>query len=115
MASEFPHVQIVALDHVRKIEENLPGNVSFELHDINEGLTPYYNSFDIVHARCIASGMRSYRAMVNEVYKCLKPGGLAIFLEGDLDLFTEDRKAIIEPVSEKNPNGSYLQRWIQRN
>lgn len=115
MAQEFPHARVVALDFVRKMEDQLPSNLTFELHDMNDGLASFYDSYDIVHARCVGGGLKSYRALLDEAYKCLKPGGVAIFLEGDLDLFEEDQKTIVEPASEENPNGSYLQRWLQRN
>jgi len=43
----------------------------------------------------------------------LRPGGVAIFMEGDFDLLAEDQRVIQEPASDANPNGSDLQRWMQ--
>lgn len=113
MAHEFPGAQVVALDQPREIENKMPTNITFEPRDVNEKLTPHYNAYDVVHSRFVAHSVRSYRQLLDEAAKCLKPGGIAIFIEGDLDVFEEDQKTIVEPASENNPNGSYLQRWTQ--
>jgi len=90
----------------------MPANVEFHRHEVNQGLASYYGAFDITHVRCIGSGITSYRSFIEEVTKCLKPGGLAIFVEGDFDLFKEDQKTIQEPVSKEHPDGSWLQKWM---
>jgi len=113
MASTYPRARVVAIDQASQLPEDLPANVRWERHDVNQGLEPYHGQFDLVHVRCIGSGITSYRALLKEASKCLKPGGLAIFLEGDFDLFDEDQDTILAPVSDSNPNGSYLQKWMQ--
>lgn len=95
------------------MEGNLPLGIEFRRHDVNDGLAPFYDEFDVVHCRCVASGIESYRNLLQEAVKCLRPGGIAIFIEGDFDLFTPDQKTIQEPASDTNPNGSWLQRWMQ--
>jgi SAM-dependent methyltransferase len=95
------------------MEGNLPSGIEFRRHDVNDGLAPFYDEFDVVHCRCVASGIESYRNLLQEAVKCLRPGGIAIFIEGDFDLFTPDQKTIQEPASDTNPNGSWLQRWMQ--
>ncbi len=50
--------------------------------------------------------------MIDDALRCLKPGGIAIFIEGDFDLFSESQVTIEEPASETNPDGSWLCRWM---
>jgi SAM-dependent methyltransferase len=113
MASEYRMARVVVIDQIPQIEFDLPTNMEFQRHDINDGLEPFYGQFDLVHARCIASGVMRYREFIDEARKCLRPGGIAIFIEGDFDLVTEDQATIQEPASDTNPNGSWLLRWMQ--
>ncbi|PVG00590.1 hypothetical protein CPB86DRAFT_180004 [Serendipita vermifera] len=117
MVAEYDNLRIDAVDLVSQITSQLQGQllpqVVFRSHDINEGLKPFYGEYDIVHARCIASGLKSYRQLLVEAFRCLKQGGLAIFIEDDFDLWNEDRTALQSPATEDDPNGSWLQRWLQ--
>lgn len=113
LVAEFEHVRVVAIDQLPQMDEHLPPGVEFQQHNVNDGLEQFYNEFDVVHVRCVASGVKSYRNLLQEAIKCVKPGGVAVFVEGDFDLFTEDQKTIVEPASDANPNGSWLQRWMQ--
>lgn len=117
MAEKYDQASVVAIDIIdprdRDAGGSLPDRVQFERYDVNNGLAPYYGRYDVVHSRCIASGVMQYREFIHEARKCLKPGGIAIFIEGDFDLFAEDQVSILEPASEENPNGSWMQRWMQ--
>ena len=113
MSADHPQTRIVGIDQAAQMPDKLPANVEFQLHNANQGLQSYYGAFDIVHARFIGGGITSYRAFIQEASKCVKPGGLAIFLEGNFDLVKEDQRTIQEPASDSNPNGSWLQRWLQ--
>lgn len=113
IASSYPHVRVVGIDQVPQMPEDLPSNVEFQQHDVNDGLSAFYGTFDLVHVRCIGSGTKSYRTLIKEATKCLNPGGLAIFIEGDFDLVKEDQRTIQEPADDEHPNGSLLQKWMQ--
>ena len=113
IASSHPDVRIVAIDQVPQMPEELPNNVEFHQLDVNNGLSAFYGEFDMVHVRCIGSGTASYRALIKEATKCLKPNGLAVFIEGDFDLVEEDQRTIKEPARDAYPDGSWLQRWMQ--
>jgi hypothetical protein len=113
MATEYENIRVDAVDQTPQITSDLPPNVIFRNHDVNDGLEQYYGEYDLVHVRCVGSGIRSYRRLLEEVPKCLKPGGVAIFMEGDFDLWSEDRRSLQVPASDDNPNGSWLQRWMQ--
>jgi hypothetical protein len=113
MASVYTHIQVVAIDQASQLPEERPGNVDWRRHDVNLGLEQYHEQYDIVHVRCIGAGITSYRGLLEEASKCLKPGGLAIFIEGDFDLFDENQREILEPAGESKPDGCYLQKWMQ--
>jgi hypothetical protein len=113
MASVYTHIQVVAIDQASQLPEERPGNVDWRRHDVNLGLEEYHGQYDIVHVRCIGAGITSYRGLMEEASKCLKPGGLAIFIEGDFDLFDENQREILEPAGGTNPDGCYLQKWMQ--
>lgn len=95
MARENPHSNVRGVDLVPCPATDVPSNCSFEIDDINCGLEHFYGQFDLVHARLVQIGIKSYSKMVDEVARCLKPGGLAIFIEGDLDLYDQDRTTIL--------------------
>ncbi|PVG03394.1 S-adenosyl-L-methionine-dependent methyltransferase [Serendipita vermifera] len=113
MATEHENLRVDAIDVTSHITAQLPPNVVYQHYNVNDGLAPYYGKYDIVHVRCVGSGIMSYRGLLEEASKCLKPGGLAIFMEGDFDLWSEDRRSLQVPASDENPNGSWLQRWMQ--
>ena len=57
MALEFPQAAVLGLDLVPKVIKAIPPNCEFRIHDINHGLSEYYNTFDIVHMRSVLSGV----------------------------------------------------------
>jgi hypothetical protein len=113
MANEYDNLRVDAIDLMSQITSHIPPNVRFRIHNVNKGLEPYYGQYDVVHMRCVGSGIESYRRLLVEASKCLKPGGVAIFMEGDFDLWAENRETLQVPASDENPNGSWLQRWMQ--
>ena len=57
MALEFPHARVVAVDLAPSVIDDPPPNCTFELDDINQGLSHFYGQFDVVHMRTIGSGV----------------------------------------------------------
>lgn len=51
-----------------------------------------------------------YKTTLKEVEKCLKPGGILIVMESDLDLLAEDQKSFLPIATEDDTNGSWLRR-----
>ncbi|CCA66728.1 hypothetical protein PIIN_00409 [Serendipita indica DSM 11827] len=113
LASDNPKIQVIAIDEAAQTYNDVPTNVEFRRYNVNDGLAPFYNGYDVVHVRCIGSGIRSYRNLLIEATNCLRPGGLAIFIEGDFDLLDKDQVTILEPASDNNEAGSWMQRWMQ--
>jgi hypothetical protein len=95
MAEEFPKATVLGVDLVPCPATDVPSNCSFEIDDINCGLEHFFGQFDLVHARLVQIGVKDYSKMVEQVAKCLKPGGLAIFIEADLELYDQDQTTIL--------------------
>jgi hypothetical protein len=111
MARTYPHAAVVGVDlaPVPVDMSNLPSNCRFEVDDVNLGLEHFYGQYDVVHARLISSGIKSYRTMMEEAEKCLKPGGVVIFIDHDAMFCAEDQISR-QPMAESNENGSWLVR-----
>jgi ubiquinone/menaquinone biosynthesis C-methylase UbiE len=83
MAREFPKAEVVGLDLVPYAtnELDLPTNLELVLGDCAQGLAYSDGHFDIVHARLIVGGIRDWKALLDEVVRITKPGGLMVFAE----------------------------------
>ncbi|PVF99500.1 S-adenosyl-L-methionine-dependent methyltransferase [Serendipita vermifera] len=111
MARVYPHAYVVGVDlaPVPIDASILPSNCRFEVDDVNLGLEHFYGQYDVVHARLISSGIKNYRTMMEEAEKCLKPGGVVIFIDHDAMFCAEDQVSR-QPMAETNENGSWLVR-----
>ncbi|KAG8830080.1 Slx4p interacting protein [Serendipita sp. 399] len=111
MAREYPHATVVGVDLAPTPvdADQAPPNCRFEIDDVNMGLTHFYDSYDVVHVRLISSGIKDYRKMMEEAEKCLKPGGVVIFVDYDAQFCAEDQVSR-QPMAESNENGSWLVR-----
>jgi hypothetical protein len=111
MAKLYPHASVVGVDlaPVPVDRSTLPSNCRFEVDDVNLGLQHFHGAYDVVHARLISSGLKSYRKMMEEAEKCLKPGGVVIFIDYDAQFCAEDQVSR-QPMAESNENGSWLVR-----
>jgi SAM-dependent methyltransferase len=80
MAREFPKAQVVGLDLVPYAtnELDLPSNLKLVLGDCAQGLAYPDGHFDIVHARLIVGGIRDWKALLDEVVRITKRGGLMV-------------------------------------
>jgi ubiquinone/menaquinone biosynthesis C-methylase UbiE len=83
MAREFPkaHVTGVDLAPYATNEKNLPSNLELVLADCVQGLPFPDGHFDIVHARLLIGGIKDWGALLNEVVRVTKPGGLMVLAE----------------------------------
>lgn len=113
MANKYPDVTIHGLDLIPTPfdRETLPLNVHFTVHDINNGLQDFHNQFDVVHAQYLSSRIKSYRSMMEDAEKCLKPGGVVIFIDFDLFHSAENqltRMKVAEAPGVEDGQGSWL-------
>jgi len=114
MAREFPYCNVLGVDlaPVPILPENVPKNCRFEMDDINLGLTHLHEQFDVVFARFIAIGLKNIRKTLADMEACAKPGGIVIWVDGDLDPY-HGYPPVYRPFwSSHNPHGSYIVRMI---
>ncbi|EGN94744.1 hypothetical protein SERLA73DRAFT_171168 [Serpula lacrymans var. lacrymans S7.3] len=87
MASEFTHVRFHGVDIVPIATREPPANVHFEMADVNRLLRWHDNTMDFVHARSVSLAVVDYPAMLREVARVLRPGGL--FFSGEVGRYVK--------------------------
>lgn len=109
MAKIFPHAEVIGVDiaPVPIDPESVPSNCQFEVDDIEFGVPHHHNQFDLVHARFLGAGLKDFHKSMIAIQKCLKPGGLLIWLEPDYDMLTPDIYVYRPIASEGHPTGSW--------
>jgi SAM-dependent methyltransferase len=115
MAKRFPHVNVLGVDLAPSPVDRseCPDNLSFEIDDVNHGLEHFHGRFDIVHVRNVGAGIRDFGKMMQDAERCLKPGGLVIFMGADRTLWSEDRlKGAKFPVDDSDTTGSWTRKLV---
>ena len=118
MAREFPEAEVVGVDlaPVPVDLDTVPSNCRFEIDDINLGLDHFKDSFDVVHMRLVGSGLKDFRKTMDDGQQCLKPGGIALWMDVDYDMYTEDQHVYL-PFALEDDEDSPEQTdrsWFQR-
>ncbi|KAG8953835.1 hypothetical protein FRC04_001465 [Tulasnella sp. 424] len=114
MAKQYPHAEVVGMDLappnfatyerplavmlktiiIRKLSAP-PSNVRIECDDANLGLSQYFpESFDVVHCRCITTGIINYRGLLEQIYNVLRPGGVLLTVDCDMLVYSEKQEPI---------------------
>ncbi|RXW19328.1 hypothetical protein EST38_g6524 [Candolleomyces aberdarensis] len=83
---------------------NLPPNFRSEVDDINMGLQHFYDKFDVVHCRLIASGIKDYQLLIEHISRVLRPGGLIELAEFDFAIYDGYQNRV--KVSTRDPIGA---------
>ncbi|GLB35760.1 putative methyltransferase [Lyophyllum shimeji] len=107
---DFPLSQNVAVDLVPMQNLAMPPNCRSEVDDINLGLEHFYGDFNVVHAQLIASGIRDFHNLINQISRVLRPGGLIILIEWDFHSYDIDRQRIT--VGTHELKGPWWPRWL---
>ncbi|ETW85877.1 hypothetical protein HETIRDRAFT_438488 [Heterobasidion irregulare TC 32-1] len=95
MADEFPHVQVTGVDLAPMQPRLVPPNCTFELCDLDRYCLPYpSNSYDVVHARYMHTGIHNYPLFLHELTRILRPGGVLILIESDLRPIADGKPAL---------------------
>ncbi|KAI0314878.1 hypothetical protein OF83DRAFT_1134843 [Amylostereum chailletii] len=81
MAHEFPHIEFRGLDVVPIATRYPLENVRFEMADVNHALRFRAASVDLVHARMTSLAIEDHPALLREVARILRPGGLFLSCE----------------------------------
>ncbi|KAL5635113.1 hypothetical protein ACGC1H_002965 [Rhizoctonia solani] len=110
MALEFPHVEVVGVDLAPNTSRPPPPNCRFEFDDFNLGMSHYYGMFDVIHARSSANGVINFKEFIHDMGLCLRPGGLILVVEGDLQLCSHNR----EPQEIAYGDGDRNKSWMAR-
>ncbi|PFH50098.1 hypothetical protein AMATHDRAFT_80991 [Amanita thiersii Skay4041] len=85
MGAEYPEALFRGVDIVPIATRYPLPNVQFEMHDISQQLRWNDGTFDFIHARGLAMAVRNWPALIQEIARLLRPGGL--FLSSELGLF----------------------------
>ncbi|EJD54030.1 S-adenosyl-L-methionine-dependent methyltransferase [Auricularia subglabra TFB-10046 SS5] len=110
MAKQFPHCEVVGIDLAPpKPQEAIPQNCRFEIDDANLGFPHFRERFDVVHTRSISAGIIDYPFFLRECARMLRPGGVFLFADGDLQLYNERFEALAA-CEEGEEDYSWLQR-----
>ncbi|RPD67938.1 S-adenosyl-L-methionine-dependent methyltransferase [Lentinus tigrinus ALCF2SS1-7] len=81
MAREYPDVRFYGVDIVPIATRYPPRNVLFEMHDIKEQFRYDTGAIDMVHARSVTMAIRDYGALLPEIARVLRRGGLFVSCE----------------------------------
>ncbi|CAE6491294.1 unnamed protein product [Rhizoctonia solani] len=100
MATEFPHVDFVSLDMIPLVPHTPRPNVNFEVYDVYNGFAEPDASFDIVHTRRTVTQFRDYYSFLREVHRVLRPGGLMLFGQIEIEVY---QYTAPDPSSPKDP------------
>lgn len=82
------------------------------MDDINLGLSHFESEFDVIHTRLVGAGLKDFRKSLRDVGMCLKPGGIALWLDIDYALYSGETFSYLPVASELIPDGAWLQRPI---
>ncbi|KAG8738135.1 hypothetical protein FRC10_007257 [Ceratobasidium sp. 414] len=92
MAQQFPHVDFLSVDNVPLTSHVPRSNIAFEVYDL-------YNGFAAPDASCDV--IRNPKDVIRDVYRVLKPGGLFLFSDSEIDCF--DARDPEFPAGDKLP------------
>ncbi|PVF97733.1 S-adenosyl-L-methionine-dependent methyltransferase [Serendipita vermifera] len=109
MALEFPHAEVLGIDIQIRSKEHAPSNCKFQVLDINAGLSQFHGMYDLVHCRYTGQGFADHRKSMIDAVKCLKPGGVIIFID-ITEMIREDFESAYTPATSSNLDGSWHQR-----
>ncbi|QRV80651.1 methyltransferase domain protein [Ceratobasidium sp. AG-Ba] len=87
MAQQFPHVDFLSVDNVPLTSHMPRPNIEFEVYDIFNGIAAPDESFDLVHIRQSTAHIRNPKDLIRDIHRVLKPGGLLLFVDSELDVF----------------------------
>ncbi|KAF8220782.1 S-adenosyl-L-methionine-dependent methyltransferase [Tricholoma matsutake] len=110
VAHDFPHCSAVAVDLIPMQSPSMPQNCRSEVDDINLGLEHFYGDFNVVHARLISSGIKDYAALIDQVSRVLRPGGMILMVEWDFHGYDGNRNQIQAGTDQLS--SPWFPRWL---
>ncbi|KAJ7097875.1 S-adenosyl-L-methionine-dependent methyltransferase [Mycena belliarum] len=95
MCDLFSWVYVTGVDAAPIQFNEVPPRCRFEVWDINTPDMPYAaDTFDLIHARCVHTGILNYPRFLSEIGRLVRPGGLVILIEPDLRQLADDQPEI---------------------
>ncbi|KAJ9283608.1 hypothetical protein DTO027B5_8485 [Paecilomyces variotii] len=93
-ADEFPLAEEVLGIDLSPIQPTwVPANVKFVIDDIEKEWAYGNNPFDFIHARYLASSIKSFPRLLHQCYENVKPGGWVEFQDWDMQIRSDDNTA----------------------
>ncbi|KAG9127539.1 hypothetical protein FRC07_012555 [Ceratobasidium sp. 392] len=89
MALEYPHVEVVGVDLAPNTTRPPPPNCRFEFDDVTD-----------------------FKEFINDMGLCLRPGGIILVVEGDLQLYSYLREPQEHAYGDGNPDKSWMARML---
>ncbi|KAG9049974.1 hypothetical protein FS837_008324 [Tulasnella sp. UAMH 9824] len=119
MAESFPDAEVLGIDLslpsvTKDPNRHVPSNCSFKIADANCDMDKLGSGFDIVHQRCVESGITDSDLFFYETARILRPNGVLLLVGANPQLV--DERGRILPVQrpghegmlENNPNYSHV-------
>lgn len=110
MALKYPGSRVVGVDLVVNSSRPCPPNCRFEFDDLNLGLAHFHDQFDLVHSRAVVNGIKDFAGYVDDIVRCLRPGGIAIMAEGDWRPYQADKETPYQLAGLDKDGGSWFGR-----
>lgn len=104
-AEEHPECQLTGTDLSPIQPTMVPSNVTFIVDDIT-GEWLYPGKFDYIHSRAITVGVRDWGALVEQIWKNLRPGGWIEFQEYHFPFTSDDDTIKLCPALEQWSNNT---------
>ncbi|KII93850.1 hypothetical protein PLICRDRAFT_101781 [Plicaturopsis crispa FD-325 SS-3] len=94
IADEFPRVEVTGVDLAPIQPRLVPSNCTFHVSDLDVPRICYPSStYDFVHARAMHTGISNYPGFLKEIGRVLRPGGMVLLIEPDLEPMADGRMA----------------------
>ncbi|KZT41753.1 S-adenosyl-L-methionine-dependent methyltransferase [Sistotremastrum suecicum HHB10207 ss-3] len=114
MAHGYPHAKIVGFDLTQCSPSTTPVNCSFVQGSVLDGLGQFHGKFALVHCRTVLIHIAPDKQMwaIDELVRCLQPGGLLIISDWDEIFVDEHRKRL--PAAKDEPDDGVPRSWMTR-
>ncbi|KAF8715273.1 Methyltransferase domain, partial [Rhizoctonia solani] len=99
LASERPDVDFVSVDIAPVAPHTPSANIEFEVYNVLEGIHAQDASFDLVYCSSTMTTFRDYRAFLPEIRRVLRPGGLFLFCETELEVYDASDPQLVRPAN----------------
>ncbi|KAG8907423.1 hypothetical protein FRC01_007692 [Tulasnella sp. 417] len=97
MAKEFPSADVVGMDLVYPMTlSETPFNCRFEIGDANLDWGHYAEAFDVVHMRCVTSGIKDFKGLLHNVAQTLRPQGVILLVSPHSKVYSETKENLNE-------------------